>query len=45
MNLAKGNTNELSHLVPQCQKEVIEEDCRGRDCVILVTIVRSQSQK
>jgi len=34
----------VAYLVPQGQKEVIEEDGGGRKCIILVTIARSKSQ-
>jgi len=45
MNLARGNADEMAYLVRKGQKEVIEEDGRGRKCIILVAIARSQSQK
>jgi len=38
------NTNGIAYLVRQGQKEVIEEDGRGRNCIILVEIARSQPQ-
>jgi len=40
-----GNTDEMAYLVRQCQEVVVEENGGGRNCIILVTIARSQSQK
>ena len=34
----------MAYLVRQSQKEVIEEDGGGRDCVILIATARSRSQ-
>ena len=44
MGVTKGNANKIAHLVCQGQKEVIEEDCGDRNCIILIIIPRSQSQ-
>jgi len=44
LNVAKGNANRMAHLVGQGQKEVIEEDGGDCNCIILTTILRSQSQ-
>jgi len=38
------NADNMAYLVPQGQKEVIEEDGCSRDCIILVAIARSQSR-
>ena len=38
------NVNDVAHLVRQGQEEVIEEDGRDRNCIILAKIARSQSQ-
>ena len=35
----------MAYLVCKSQKEIIEEDGGGRNCIILVAIARSQSQK
>ena len=41
----KKNANDVARLVRQGQKEVIEEDGGDRNCIILATIARSQSQR
>jgi len=41
MNLTKGNTDGMAYLVRQGQKEVIEEDGCGRECIMLDAIARS----
>ena len=43
--MANINANDMTYLVRQGQEEVIEEDGGGRNCIILVTIGRSKSQK
>ena len=43
--MVKRSANYMAYLVPQGQKEVIEEDGRGRKFIILVTIARSELQK
>jgi len=45
MSVAKRNANNVAYLVPQGQKEFIEEEGGDRNYMILVVIARSQPQK
>ena len=44
MGVVKGNTDGMTYLVRQGQKEVIEEDSCCRKCIILVAIAQPQLQ-